>query len=285
MSSIAYLTDERILEYHRSSGNRAVNFWRVGVRNFDKFEIGDLLFFVDKRNVHPFTKEKGIVGFGVFRELRTLSVERTWKDYQQLTGFKNKNAFIDSVLKMNDEQLPDRIQSIYLDNVIFFQSPLYLGEFTKPLNRNLESFVYLDEQEEKILLEKGKKYGIDSWYAMMSNKDEITEDYKKIEEELLLRQALRDIHIFWTQEQERMINQWRNDKVSNFSYKRVGYQNYKIYIPISSMRNQYYEALGIIRELQSCLTYDLSFVFLVKENAQQYERKIKQFDFLRLEYI
>lgn len=285
MSSIAYLTDERMLEYHRSSGNRNVNFWRIGVRNFDKFEAGDLLFFVDKRSIHPFTKEKGIIGFGVYREIRTLSVERTWKDYEQLTGYRNKHSFIETVLKMNEDILPERIQSIYLEQVFFFKTPIYIGEFSKPLNRNLESFVYLEDEEEYKLLEKGRNYGIDSWFELMNDPSQMQQEYQTIQNNLLVRQALRNIHVFWTQEQERMIYSIKADKVSRFAYQSIADTSYIIYIPISSMRNQYYEALGMVRELQTLLNYKLTFVFLVKENAQQYERKINQFDFLRLEYI
>lgn len=285
MSSIAYLTDERMLEYHRSKGHREVNFWRIGIRNFDKFEKGDLLFFVDKRKTHPRSKEKGIVGFGVFSDLRTLSIDRTWKDYGEHTGYSSKENFEESIRDMNQGELSDRIQSIYLENVIFFKSPLYMGEFTKPLNRNLESFVYLEDDDEIQLLSKAKSFGVDPWYEMVSEHHAFNNDFDNIEEELSLRQALRNVHVFWTQEQERINNQMKIKKVSNFSYHKTDSSEYEVFIPISSMRNQYYEALGIIRELQTILNLTLKFVILAKENAHNYERKINQFDFLRIEYI
>ena len=62
MSSIAYVSDDRMLEFHRMSGNTSMNFWRLSLKNFERFSIGDLLFFIDRRNPHPLTKEKGIIG-------------------------------------------------------------------------------------------------------------------------------------------------------------------------------------------------------------------------------
>lgn len=46
MSSIAYTTDQEMIEYHRLCGNRDVNFWRLSARaGFTDFKRGDLLFF------------------------------------------------------------------------------------------------------------------------------------------------------------------------------------------------------------------------------------------------
>lgn len=49
MSSIAYITDSKMIQYHRLNGNRSLNFWRPSVNmNFSDFNKGDLLFFLAK---------------------------------------------------------------------------------------------------------------------------------------------------------------------------------------------------------------------------------------------
>ena len=46
MSSIAYVTDEKMLEYHRLCRNKDILFWRLSSRKkFTDFRKGDLLFF------------------------------------------------------------------------------------------------------------------------------------------------------------------------------------------------------------------------------------------------
>ena len=86
MSSIAYISDERMIEFHRSNGHRSINFWRLSTKRFERFDVGSLLFFIDKRYIHPVTKEKGIIGYGRARSVRTMSIKRTWDEYQYMNG-------------------------------------------------------------------------------------------------------------------------------------------------------------------------------------------------------
>ncbi|MDE8070272.1 hypothetical protein PT191_06680 [Erysipelothrix rhusiopathiae] len=44
MSSIAYISDEKMVEYHRTNGNQTVNFWRLSLKGFERFDVGDLFF-------------------------------------------------------------------------------------------------------------------------------------------------------------------------------------------------------------------------------------------------
>ena len=51
MSSIAYVTDEKMIEYHRLCGNRRINFWRLtSHKEFTNFHPGELLFFYTRPN-------------------------------------------------------------------------------------------------------------------------------------------------------------------------------------------------------------------------------------------
>ena len=61
MSSIAYVADEKMIEYHRLFGSRNINFWRLSSqKRFKDFKKGDLLFFYT-RSEH--SKKKGFVGY------------------------------------------------------------------------------------------------------------------------------------------------------------------------------------------------------------------------------
>ena len=61
MSSIAYITDSKMLEMHRLNAHKTMNFWRLSNKiNFSDFNKGDLVFFLSKDKQHLRKKEKGI---------------------------------------------------------------------------------------------------------------------------------------------------------------------------------------------------------------------------------
>ena len=46
MASIAYITDKKMIEYHRLNGNHSINFWKPSnTKKISDFHNGDLLFF------------------------------------------------------------------------------------------------------------------------------------------------------------------------------------------------------------------------------------------------
>ena len=49
MASIAYITDKKMIEYHRLNGNHSINFWKPSnTKKISDFHNGDLLFFLAK---------------------------------------------------------------------------------------------------------------------------------------------------------------------------------------------------------------------------------------------
>ena len=75
MSSIVYVTDNKMIEYHRLNGNTTMNFWRLSSqKNFSNFIKGDLLFFYTKERA--LQKERSIAGFGVFKEINKLTLKK-----------------------------------------------------------------------------------------------------------------------------------------------------------------------------------------------------------------
>lgn len=175
MSAIAYITDEKMLNNHRLYQNKAMNFWRISSNvNFSNFNVGDLLFFLSKSKEHKNTeKEKGIVGFGKLSKTYTMSIDQMWKTFKKQNGYNTLEEFKDAINKVNKaKELPKKISSLYLENVCFFQSPVYLSEYNINISKNIESYTYINSEETVIkLLEYGKS-NTDIW-SSSSNAEKI----------------------------------------------------------------------------------------------------------------
>lgn len=69
MSSIAYITDQNMIEYHRLHGNNRIVYWRPsGKKKFQFFQHGDYLFFLTKGTEKGIQREKGIIGYGRYEQ-------------------------------------------------------------------------------------------------------------------------------------------------------------------------------------------------------------------------
>ncbi len=146
MSAIAYITDPKLLELHRIDRNRTINFWRLSSSNsFSDFTKGDLLFFLSKSKNHARNKEKGIVGYGVCDGFVTCSLNTMWQKHGSLNGYQSKKDFKAAICRVaKDHKLPSKISSIYLKEVTFFQSPIYLSDCGMKISNRVESYIYLD---------------------------------------------------------------------------------------------------------------------------------------------
>lgn len=271
MSSIAYVSDEKMLDYHRVNANSSMNFWRLSLRNFERFTIGDLLFFIDKRNPHPITKEKGIIGFGRASQMRTMSVKRMWDQFDTRNGYQDLDSFKNAILAYGSEvELPRQIQSIYLEEVTFFKSPVYLSEIDVHISKRLESFTYLTYKHSIEIINRGMALGLDPWVEVMNPQNL---DKSKIIEEQKIRESLEGIAINWTHAQIKMTTQLRVDlKVGCISYE-LSENGTSIYIPVSSIKNQFFELVGVVSYLRSKLG-ELRYVFYSKNDFEGYESSL-----------
>ena len=165
MSSIAYVTDYKMLDNLRLNEKKTMNFWRLSTKtNFTDFREGDLLFFLSKNKDHfSSKKEKGIIGFGRVASMHIGSVKAMWNKYKELNGFNTYPDFKEAIVKVSkDHCLPNKITSFYLVDVSFFQNPLYLSEFGLNISKNIESYVYLKNDVVINLLEAAKN-NMDLW--------------------------------------------------------------------------------------------------------------------------
>ena len=164
MSSIAYVTDEKMLEYHRLCRNKAILFWRISSKKkFTDFKKGDLLFFFSRSHM---TRKKGLVGYAHFDSVKRLSLTQMWKKYGQFTGYDSFMLLSDAISKAAKGEIPKQMSCLYLEDVVFFLSPIYPEEVGLKIPVNLESYCYLDRSDPRItvnILNKAKDRGIDLW--------------------------------------------------------------------------------------------------------------------------
>lgn len=148
MASIAYITDPNMLEMHRLHGRNTMNFWRLSSKvNFKNFSEGDLVFFLSKDKDKQRGKEKGIVGYGRLDSIHVNSVNYLWKKYQTENGYSTLESFKEAIIKVSkNHELPNKISSLYLTDVLFYQSPIYLSECGMNISGNIESFIYLNPE-------------------------------------------------------------------------------------------------------------------------------------------
>lgn len=179
MSSIAYVTDQQMIEFHRINGNDGMNFWRPSVgKRFSDFTEGDLLFFLAKGSNNRVSKEKGLIGYGRFTHAESLSSKQMWTRYENLNGYPTEELLRQAILRVSKSStLPPKISCLHLKDVVFFQSPVYLSHLGLTISKNVESFIYLDKEDPemttKILL-KANEIGIDFWTSAISKSNPST---------------------------------------------------------------------------------------------------------------
>lgn len=174
MSSIAYITDRNMIEFHRLNGNSTISFWRPSAgKRFTDFNHGDLLFFLAKGTELKHTGEKGIIGYGRFQHSVQYSFRQMWNHYERLNGYDTPEDFKEAILRVSKSKtLPSSLSSLILNDIVFFQAPVYLSEFGMRISNNLESFIYLDKDNPQMtvnILLKANKIGVDAWSSAVSS--------------------------------------------------------------------------------------------------------------------
>lgn len=193
MASIVHVTDKDMIEFHRLNGNDSFNFWRAGSKmKFADFKAGDTLFFLAKGSERK--REKGIIGYGKCKQILSCSFNTMWKKYGTLNGYLTKNSCAEAIIKVNkDKKMPDKMTCILLEEVAFFNSPVYLSEFNAKLSNKLESYTYIDKGNqclsEKIIL-KAMSFGVDLWTSKLTE-----EEFKKKLYQDAVRQAASYVYL------------------------------------------------------------------------------------------
>lgn len=246
MASIAYVTDQRMIEYHRLHGNRFINFWRPSnARKIADFHHGDLLFFLAKGTEHGPQKEKGLIGYGKLKRILTMPFHQMWNSYKEKNGYASKDKLLHAIQKITKEEaLPEAFTCIELEDVVYFQYPIYLSEVHMQVSNSLESYCYLDKEQPSTttqLLKLAEQIGEDIWTSSYQ------QDTPSIEEETIWQT------IYQIQEQLQTDYYTRYEQARIHQYI-LQLQDSNIQ-PIKESRTLYYQKDALIKLYLPCLLH------------------------------
>lgn len=171
MASIAYITDKKMIEYHRLNGNHSINFWKPSnTKKISDFHNGDLLFFLAKGTEKGKNKEKGLIGYGRLQKSYTLTFSQMWNRYDTKNGYPDKDSLEEAIRKVTkNHKLPDYLNCLILENLVFFQAPIYLSEIGVAISNKVESYIYLDKDDMFLtskILKLANEIGSDMWSSL-----------------------------------------------------------------------------------------------------------------------
>lgn len=177
MSSIAYITDKQMIEYHRLHGNNQINFWKPSnAKKTRDFKKGDYLFFLAKGTEKGEKREKGILGYGKLNKTSSLTFTQMWDKYKTKNGYHSKEALEEAISKITkNHKLPPLLNCFELVEVTFFQAPVYLSEIGLEISNKIESYFYLDKDDMTItskILEVANEIGVDMWSMLFQQEKE-----------------------------------------------------------------------------------------------------------------
>ena len=288
MSAIAYITDSKLLEMHRLNQNKEMNFWRLNTTyKFTNFNCGDLLFFLSKDKEHMRHKEKGIVGYGRCVAFNSCSINTMWKRYGQLNGYRHKEDFVEAIMRVSkDHKKPSTISSIYLKDVVFFQTPVYLSECGMNISSRIESYIYLDSDNNTAFKILDKAKGFEDLWSSSEERDNLTIEREEIRNALYL--AYEKIGLKTTHNKSKSAQDLNKFILPNYGYERIRdskFEGYKIednvltivfaplFMPdrISETRilfgqSEYYRYL-----IEKYYPYDLDIVFKTSDHNEELE--------------
>lgn len=232
MASILHICDAQMIEFHRINGNKTINFWRPSPsKRFSNFHIGDYLFFYVRLANR---KEKAIVGYGHLAKITSMSFNNMWNTYKEENGYASKEAFKEAIIRLNkDNIVPAKLTGLYLHDVAFFQSPLFLSEIGIHISKRLESYCYLDKEDDMAtakVLRYANEVGLDLWTSMISNDN--SDNFKKDENIYILKQTIIEHALILSNRQNRKAMHLLHDAsikfINNIKYMGYHYDDDKL---------------------------------------------------------
>lgn len=251
MASIAYVSDNKMIEHHRLHGHRKIAFWRFSNKKFSDFSNNDFLFFLCKTR----RKERGIVGYGRLSEISNLSINGLWKKYETLTGYQSLEMLEQSISKLNKSTIfPGKLNTLILEDVTYFKSPIYLSEFGFQLNKQVESYIYIDQQENitSKILNKASTIGLDLWSEIQEKR--LSVGSLKLNSTLYaIALTIKSSKLYTSQRHKRIITEFNRNKGletlvmnENIRYELKENQIH-FYVPmINQLEKELYATLGLL---------------------------------------
>ena len=293
MASIAYVSDRDMLEYHRLNGNTTINFWRTASdKKFTNFKEGDLLFFLSKSTAK--VSDKSLLGYGRLKDSKELTINKMWDNYQTLNGFSSKEKMIEKIQKKNKHNIiPKMMSCLLLEDVVFFQAPIYLSEIDFKISKNQESYIYIDRKgssNTSKILEIAKSNGVDIWSIVNDDGLEYNNIFEHDQIRQVLSNALLQVKEFSLNTKEyREFKKLVNYYLININYSFVtgsGLILYKIdkktvtiIVPVinTNINNQLYRAvIGFAYLYKNCIMNNIDDKYEVEVylSGKDYEFKV-----------
>lgn len=273
MSSIAYITDKQMIEYHRLHGNSIINFWKPSnTKKINDFKKGDYLFFLAKGTEKGEKREKGILGYGKLEKIASLTFTQMWDKYTTKNGYPYKEALEEAITKLTKNHiLPPLLNCFELIEVTFFQAPVYLSEIGLDISNKIESYFYLDKENmlnTSKILEVANEIGVDMWSTLFHQKKEslflkdaqiniITNIGKKLKTDIYSNYEETRLAKFC---QEFIKNDCQK-KIGRYEFIDIKKEKITIYIPCLINTNDF------IKKLQ----YTIGHYILYKSYIKEYE--------------
>ena len=182
MAAIAYITDKNMIDFHRLNGNHTINFWKPSTsKKISNLKQGDLLFFLAKGTERGKQKEKGLMGYGKFQKSYTMSFQAMWSKYEIQNGYATRDGLEEAICKVTkNHRLPNMLNCLQLEEIVFFQYPIYLSEIGMQVSNKLESYLYIDKEDlynTDRILKIANQFGVDVWSKVFEQ--EHTHNFKK----------------------------------------------------------------------------------------------------------
>ena len=284
MSSIAYVTDQKMIEYHRLNGNSSINFWRPTTkRKISDFEPGDFLFFLSKGTEKGQRREKGIVGYGKFQKTQTLSLSQMWSLYETQNGYASKEELAEAIRKITkNKTIPKSFSCLYLEDVVYFKFPIYLSEFDMSISNKIESYFYVDKEDPEItnkILTRASEFGVDIWATTLGDNtntaQSIDEDrvkfniaewyaHNKLEYSAVLKPQANKLKQRIIEHYHDKVMHIESIKGSEYSLVSIDHKQIKIIVPLV------YQQKNMILNLQKAIGHIVLFKKLCEEQLQEY---------------
>ena len=151
------VTDREWFYYLKESNIRDnVNFWRKNINSFKVLSQGDKFFFLVK-NKNGDSEERGVIGYGIFREYIKLTIDEAWEKYKEGNGFNSKQEFIKKMSSIYMENLSEAIIGcIILDDIKFFENEVFLSELNIDFSKSIVSGKGISIEEDLRIIEQSK---------------------------------------------------------------------------------------------------------------------------------
>ncbi|MGI6510528.1 MAG: hypothetical protein ACOX1L_08170 [Erysipelotrichaceae bacterium] len=300
MAAIAYVTDEKMIEYHRLNGSSSIVFWRLSTKNFSDFNIGDLLFFLSKDTATKTRKEKGLLGYGRFIGSSTMTIATMWKKHKVKTGYISRKELYEAIDKSKKtKEMPEKINCLVLDRVVFFRNPIYLSDLGYKIPKNLESFTYLDKHEGKQtlkILEEAKRIGLDLWSSIQGTADEASFNqqlmqYKiaTIMESLGIEDEINSKYYRKVEKKYSIDNYlWINNRHIGFiNFGKPNILYYLFYSNIRDSKDNYFKMIGQLVCLSANIkeTVEEEIIIIVVSNREFSDSQVEMLSKMKMSYL